>query len=344
MGKTAVVLLNLGAPDHLGAVEPFLYNLFRDPAILSFRIPQFIRNVIARLIARKRTPTALHIYEQLGGKSPLYENTQMQALKLQESLGDTYSVHVAMRYWHPFAGDVISEFIQNPPSEIILVPLYPQFSTTTTQSSLKEWMTLQKKSGLDVPVKYVCCFPKAPGFIKAQADLLMKSIEASAGKGEYRVLFSAHGLPQRIVDSGDPYPRHVLATAEAISARLPHHPFEWRVCYQSRVGPVAWLKPYADQEIEAAGREGKGVILVPLSFVSEHSETLVELDREFRDIAEKAGVSFYERVPTVSVQADFIHELKKLVEEAHSKVSNHMEFSYFCKKPCAPLCKGVCYA
>lgn len=341
MGKTAVVLLNLGAPDQLSAVEPFLYNLFRDPAILSFRVPQVVRNILAKIIARRRAPTALHIYEQLGGKSPLYENTQMQALRLQEILGNAYDVRVAMRYWHPFSKDLISEFVQNPPDEIILLPLYPQFSTTTTQSSLKEWMMLQRKAGLNIPTRYVCCFPESEGFIKAQADLLAKSLERCRGRGEYRVLFSAHGLPQRIVDSGDPYPKHVEATAAAIRAHLSEYTFDWRVCYQSRVGPVAWLKPYADQEIEIAGREGKGVVLVPLSFVSEHSETLVELDVEFRVLAERAGVSFYERVPAVSVHEDFIRALKNLVVRAEAKLPCLQQISYFCNYRNASECKGV---
>lgn len=332
MEKTAVVLLNLGAPDQLSSVEPFLYNLFRDPAILSFRVPQVVRNVLAKLISRRRAPTALHIYEQLGGKSPLYENTQIQALRLQEVLGDSYEVHVAMRYWHPFAEELISRFVQSPPSDIILLPLYPQFSTTTTQSSLREWMILQRKAGLDVPTRSVCCFPDDEGFIKAQADLLAKSLDACDGRGAYRVLFSAHGLPQRIVDSGDPYPDHVEATAAAITKRLSNYTFDWRVCYQSRVGPVAWLKPYTDHEIESAGLEGRGVVLVPLSFVSEHSETLVELDVEFRALAENAGVSFFERVPTVSAHEDFIIGLKNLVVRAQSCIPRDMQNSYFCNK------------
>lgn len=340
MKKTAVVLLNLGAPDQLSSVEPFLYNLFRDPAILSFRVPQFIRNFLAKIIARRRAPTAFHIYEQLGGKSPLYENTCKQALKLQESLGEEYSVHVAMRYWHPFASEVIAELKKNPPSEIILVPLYPQFSTTTTQSSIMEWKKLQLKFGLDIPLKHVCCFPKAEGFIKAQSELLMQSIESCAEKGPYRVLFSAHGLPQRIVDSGDPYPEHVEATAAAIRAHLSHQPMDWRVCYQSRVGPVSWLKPYADHEIDVAGREGKGVILVPLSFVSEHSETLVELDVEFRSIADKAGVPFYSRVPTVSVHDDFIRALKEMIVDVNSEIIQNSQVSYFCKRQGELCCKG----
>lgn len=341
MAKTAVILMNLGAPDHLDAVQPFLTNLFSDPAILNFRVPSFVRKTLARIIARRRTPFAKEIYEQLGGQSPLYKNTILQSDALQKLLGDDFDLHIAMRYWHPRAEDIIEKLKKNPPDQIVLLPLYPQFSTTTTGSSVNEWMDLQRKADLDIPVHYICCYPEDKGFVSAQAALLEDTLRANQGSIPYRVLFSAHGLPKRIVDGGDPYPKHVELTARAIVDLLDQPSLDWRVCYQSRVGPVEWIKPYADDEIRLAGREGVSVVLVPLSFVSEHSETLIELDVEFKKIADASGVPLYLRVPTVGVAPSYIENLKDLVFQAlvESPLSISPK-STLCKK-CISPCKGA---
>lgn len=341
MSKTAVVLMNLGAPDQLSAVEPFLINLFKDPAILDFKIPQLMRTVLARLIARRRAPFAREIYQQLGGKSPLYENTILQQNALQHLFGDDFSVHIAMRYWHPRAEDLIQEWQINPPERIVLLPLYPQFSTTTSGSSIKEWIALHRKAGLAIPVHVVCCYPENQGFVAAQASLLQDAIKMHATHEPYRILFSAHGLPKRIVDAGDSYPDQVDATARAIVRFLGDDSLDWRVCYQSRVGPVDWIKPYADDEIRQCGLEGKSVVLVPLSFVSEHSETLVELDVEFKGIAEESGVPFYCRVPTVGVFPSFIEALRDLVIRALGEPALSIEAPSVLYTECSKLCNGV---
>lgn len=343
MGKTAVILLNLGAPDSLDSVEPFLFNLFSDPSILSFKAPQFLRSFIAKMIAKRRAPIARHIYETLGGKSPLYENTVVQQNALKNALGPDYDVHIVMRYWHPRAPVLIDLFKKNPPDRIVLLPLYPQFSTTTTQSSITEWMHLQQSAGLKMPVHYACCYPESHGFIKAQAQLVKMALDTFNNPQAFRILFSAHGLPQRIVDAGDPYTRQVDATAQAIMALVNQPNLDWRVCYQSRVGPVSWVKPYADKEIEQAGRENKGVILVPLSFVSEHSETLVELDIEFKSLAEESGVPFYHRVPTVGSHPEFIDALKEQVFKAVHDTPFDASTKILCKKRLRGECEGVCY-
>ncbi|MGN6670048.1 MAG: ferrochelatase, partial [Candidatus Nucleicultricaceae bacterium] len=269
------------------------------------------------------------------------ENTILQKNALQRLLGDDFSVHIAMRYWHPRADALIQGWKENPPKRIVLLPLYPQFSTTTSGSSINEWLTFHQKAGLRVPVHSVCCYPENQGFVEAQALLLKEAIKKQVISSPYRILFSAHGLPKRIVDAGDPYPDQVEATARAIVQFLGDDSLDWRVCYQSRVGPVEWIKPYADDEIRQCGQEGKGIVLVPLSFVSEHSETLIELDVEFKKIAEESGVPFYCRVPTVGVSPSFIEALQDLVIQALNEPALSTKASSMLYTDCSKCCNGV---
>ncbi|HET6220947.1 MAG TPA: ferrochelatase [Dongiaceae bacterium] len=318
MGRIAVVLFNLGGPDAPEAVGPFLFNLFNDPAIIG--LPSLLRYPLAQLVARRRAPTATAIYAHLGGGSPLLANTEAQAGALQAALADVGEVRVfcCMRYWHPMSDAVAAAVKAFDPAEIVLLPLYPQFSSTTTGSSAKAWHAAAARIGLSKPTKLVCCYPMEPGFIAAAAELVRDGLAQAkrAGGREPRLLFSAHGLPMKIVRKGDPYVGQVGRSARAVAARLNLPEGAWRVCFQSRVGPVEWVKPYTDAEIAAAGREGVPIVLFPISFVSEHSETLVELDIEYRRLGEESGVPAYIRVATVGTSPAFIDGLARLVHAA----------------------------
>lgn len=310
--KTAVVLFNLGGPDRPEAVRGFLRNLFGDPAIL--RVPWPIRPLLAWFIARRRAPIATEIYQALGGGSPILGETEQQASALAAYLADDdLRVFIAMRYWHPMSEETARAVKEWGAERVWLVPLYPQFSTTTTQSSLDAWHRAAAKEGLSVPTRAVCCFPLLDGFVRANADLISRAKKTVTGSA--RVLFSAHGLPERIVAAGDPYVWQVEAGAAAIAQACGLGDDEWRVCYQSRVGPLQWVGPATDDEIRAAGAEGLALIVVPIAFVSEHSETLVELDIEYRKLAQMSGVETYLRVPAVGTHPDFVAGLAKVVSE-----------------------------
>ena len=317
--KVAIVLFNLGGPDSPEAVQPFLFNLFNDPAII--RVPNPFRWLIARIISSRRAPVAREIYANLGGRSPLVPETEAQAAALEKLLAPEMEAKcfIAMRYWHPFADEAAAAVKQWGADEIVLLPLYPQYSTTTTESSLKDWDRAAQAAGLVTPTRAVCCYPEADGFIAAYADLLMAKLDTFEDKSSVRVLFSAHGLPKKIVDQGDPYQAQVEQSCEALVKHLGIEDLDWRPSYQSRVGPMEWIGPATDEEIERAGREGKSLIVVPIAFVSEHSETLVELDIEYGELAKKSGVPRYERVATVSNHPAFIEALGALVREARAK-------------------------
>lgn len=315
--RLAVILFNLGGPDGPKAVQPFLQNLFSDPAIITAPAP--IRWMLARLISRRRAPVAQEIYAKLGGRSPLLENTEAQAAALQTALGDETKVFVAMRYWHPFVEDVVRSVMNWSPDRIVLLPLYPQFSTTTTASSFLAWDRAAASQGITVPTARLCCYPDDPGFVVATARLLAKTLDLAGGPT--RVLFSAHGLPKRTVALGDPYPWQIERSAAAVMAAL-GRPADSVVCYQSRVGPLEWIGPSTEAEIRRAAADKVTPVVVPISFVSEHSETLVELDEEYRHLAESAGAPGYLRVPTVMTDQGFIDGLAALVRGAGTGLSS----------------------
>jgi len=317
MTRLAVVMFNLGGPDSLAAVEPFLFNLFNDKAII--RLPQPLRWMLARLIARRRAPIAREIYGRIGGSSPLLANTIAQARALEEALADIGEVRAfpCMRYWHPMAAAVAREVADFRPDEIILLPLYPQFSSTTTASSHDAWRHAAAGAGLE-DGRLICCYPTERGFVDALAKLVRDGVAKAkaAGGSQPRVLFSAHGLPKRIVEQGDPYPEHVAKSVNAVAQAAALTDDQWVICYQSRVGPLEWIGPSTDAEIRRAGSEGMGLVVVPIAFVSEHSETLVELDLEYGHLAATSGVSTYVRVPTVGIEPEFIGGLANMVRAA----------------------------
>jgi len=315
--KTAVVLFNLGGPDAPASVRPFLFNLFNDRAIIG--VPQPLRWLLARLISARREKFAQDNYARLGGGSPLLPNTRAQAEALgaalaTEGLGET-RCFVAMRYWHPYVAEAAAEVAAWRPDRIVLLPLYPQFSTTTTGSSLRVWRATAEGIGLTAPTTLVCCWPDAGGFIDEIAGLVRPLLDKARAHGTPRVLFSAHGLPRKVIARGDPYQWQVEHTAAAVAARL-EAGTDWRLCYQSRVGPLEWIGPATDDEIRRAGADGVPVVVVPVAFVSEHVETLVELDVEYAELARHAGVPAWFRAPTVDARPAFIGALAGIVRQA----------------------------
>ena len=313
--KTAVVLFNLGGPDSLEAVKPFLYNLFYDPAIIS--VPNPLRWFLAKLISTRRAPFAQDIYREIGNKSPLLEQTEDQARALEQKLNQSdtgeYSCFIAMRYWHPFSDEAVEKVKAFGPDRIVLLPLYPQYSVTTTGSSLLDWTKKTKAAGLEIPTWIIREYPTDPKFIDAHVALIREKLAKIDSPSDYRLLFSAHGLPKKVIEAGDPYQKQVEETCAAIIDKLGETGLEYVTCYQSRVGPLEWIGPSTEDEIDRAGEDGKNLIIVPVAFVSEHSETLVELDIEYREFAEKAGVKDYIRVPALQCQPDFIDSLADLV-------------------------------
>jgi ferrochelatase len=315
--KTAIVLFNLGGPDGPAAVEPFLANLFGDPAILD--VPGFLRPWLARTIARRRAPKAREIYDRLGGGSPLLPNTAEQANALEAVLtvpgsGEEVRCFVAMRYWHPLTDDAARAVAAWQPDRILLLPLYPQYSTTTTESSLYLWHEEATKAGITAPTKTVCCYPAEEGFIEAvvaEIEIARATLPSDANP---LYLFSAHGLPKRTQKKRrDPYPAQVQMTADALVKRLGLRRENYYVCYQSRVGPVEWIRPYTDECVIEAGMQSRAVLMVPIAFVSEHSETLVELDIDLRRLADRAGAPGYARARTVGTHPRFIAGLAGMV-------------------------------
>ena len=315
--RLAVVLFNLGGPDSLDAVEPFLRTLFGDPAILS--LPGFARIPLARFIASRRAPFARDIYRKLGGSSPILGETQAQAEALDKVLADRgleAKCFIAMRCWHPFSDETAQAVKAWNADAIVLLPLYPQFSTTTTASSLADWTRAASKAGLSQATSTLCCYPLDGGFRETVVELIQQTLTRTKPGVNYRLLLSAHGLPKLTIRKGDPYQWQVEQTAAAIVDGLGIRDLEWRVCYQSRVGPLEWIGPATDAEIRQAGAQGKGVVVAPISFVCEHSETLVELDMEYAHLASNAGVPDYLRVPTVGTHPRFIQALADLVIRA----------------------------
>lgn len=328
--RVAVVLFNLGGPDRPEAVRPFLKNLFSDPAIL--RVPFFVRPLLANLIASRRQAPAAANYELLGGKSPLLELTQAQADGLQEALrarGVDARCFIAMRYWHPFSDETLRDVAGFNPDRVLLLPLYPQFSGTTTGSSLTAWREAAADAGFAADVTTLCCWFAEPGFVQASAKLIRAGLDHARASQDrpVRVLFSAHGLPESIVRNGDPYQHQVEQTVAALVAALGEPDLDHMVCYQSRATPQKWIEPSTEQAIEQAGQDERAVLVVPVAFVSDHSETLVELDIEYRDFAREHGVEGYFRVPAQNSDAGFIAALAEMAVDALARGPGLCSFS-----------------
>ena len=341
--KVAVVLFNLGGPDKLSSVKPFLFNLFYDPAILS--APRPIRYLLAKFISTKREKTTSKIYSHLGGKSPILELTKLQAKQLEKKLeneNNDYKVFVSMRYWKPQAQETLKEVINWAPDESILLPLYPQYSSTTSGSSLYSWKKATEKQSFSIPTKTICCYPENEKFIIAHVKSIKKILTEVKIKhndlSNTILLFSAHGLPEKIIKSGDPYQAQVESTVKAIVEKIEDKTLKHIICYQSKVGPLRWIGPPTEEAIIRASRDKKNIIIVPIAFVSEHSETLVELDIKYKKIAKSYGCLDYYRVPALGTNVDFIEALSDLVKLKNKNKSNILN-----KKTCSEECKKCFY-
>ena len=311
--RKAIILFNLGGPDKLENVESFLFNLFFDPAILN--LPIFLRYPLAKLIANRRAPTAKKIYEELGGSSPILQLTEKQASALELKLkkddsSSEYKCFIVMRCWHPRAENVVKKVKNYNPEEIILMPLYPQYSAATSGSSIKEWNDICKKNNFNVKTSTICCYPTDENFIQAHKELIMKKTK---NLENFKLIFSAHGLPEKNIKKGDPYQWQVEQSVNKIVKSLDVKDLDWILSYQSRVGPLKWIGPSTEEVIIENSRLGKHIVLVPIAFVSEHSETLVELDIEYKELADKNGCKHYSRVPALGINESYIKAMSNLI-------------------------------
>ena len=319
MSKVAVVLFQLGGPDSLEAVRPFLQNLFLDPDIIDFPGASIARTFLARVIASRRSGPVANHYREIGGKSPINELTELQARALEKQLneeGIDATVLVAMRYWHPMTDNVVEQVKTGSFDEVVLLPLYPHFSKATTYSSVNEWNRQCQKAGLSIPTRLVCCYPNHPRYIAAMIDLVNKALAKldDIDPREIDLVFSAHGVPIDFIRQGDPYKLQIEETVRQILRKgawtSPH-----TLCYQSKVGPARWLEPSLLGTIEHLGATGRRhLVIIPVAFVTDHIETLHEINIEAREEAVQHGIARFEMAPALNDHPLFIDCLADLVK------------------------------
>lgn len=321
MGRLGVLLLNLGGPDRLEDVGPFLYNLFSDPEII--RLPfAWLQKPLAWLISSRRTQKSQENYKQIGGGSPLRRITEAQGEALREqlsALGQEASIYVGMRYWHPYTSEAIARIIQDKIERLVILPLYPQFSISTSGSSFRLLEQLWKEDSRLQRIEYtvIPSWHKQPGYLQAMTELIVQELDQFPNPDEAHIFFSAHGVPKSYVEeAGDPYEQEIEECTHLIMETL-NRPNFYTLAYQSRVGPVEWLQPYTQDAIKELGDKGvKDLVVVPISFVSEHIETLQEIDIEYRELAEESGIHNFRRVPALNTNPVFINALADLVLDA----------------------------
>ncbi|MCY7320605.1 MAG: ferrochelatase [Phormidesmis sp. CAN_BIN36] len=321
MGRVGVLLLNLGGPDRLEDVRPFLYNLFSDPEIIRLPVP-WLQSPLAWLISTLRAKKSQTNYHQIGGGSPLRRITEEQAQALQKQLsqhGQDAEVYIGMRYWHPFTEEAVAQIKRDGVDRLVVLPLYPHFSISTSGSSFRLLEDLWQEDTALQQINYtvIPSWYDSPGYLEAMADLIRQQLDQLSDPDQAHVFFSAHGVPVSYVEEvGDPYQREIEACARLIMQQL-DRPNPYTLAYQSRVGPVEWLKPYTEDAIRDLAEKGvQDLVVVPLSFVSEHIETLQEIDMEYREVAEEAGIERFTRVPALNIHPVFINDLANLVINA----------------------------
>jgi ferrochelatase len=322
--RVGIVLFQLGGPDSLQAVEPFLLNLFLDPDIIPMGPMGFLRKPLAKLISSRRSIPVAGKYAEIGRRSPIGLLTERQRVRLVDALSpyiDPIAV-TAMRYWHPLTAEAVDTLRRaGPLDEIVLLPLYPHFSYATTLSSLKEWQRVYGKSNGGPKVCTIGQFYNHPRYVQAVVQRIGSILRQFPDSSRIHLVFSAHGLPMSLVEKGDPYPQQIEETVrlvcEAGSRQCAGWPRTHLLCYQSRVGPAKWLQPPLTGAIERLGHEGvKEMLVVPISFVTEHIETLHEINIEARDEAKKVGIERFRMMPAVGDSPLFIGALKELVLDA----------------------------
>jgi len=320
--RVGVVLFQLGGPDSLEAVQPFLYNLFCDPDIIDFPFARLAREPLARLVSSRRAQRVQEHYAQIGGKSPIRELTELQARRLECELSGTFEarVFVAMRYWHPFTEEAVRQVMDHQIRTLVLLPLYPQYSIVTTGSSLNEWMRwFQPEHPIDVRI--VRDYHTHPLYLEALVERINEgleqirkaSISAHPLASDVHLLFSAHGVPESIIRSGDPYQAQIEATVRCVTHRgawpNPHS-----LCYQSRSGPGRWLGPSLHEALQTlASNQCERVLVVPISFVSDHVETLYEINIEARDVARRLRIRGLHMTRGLNDSPTFIRALADVV-------------------------------
>lgn len=316
--RIGIVLLQLGGPDSLESVEPFLYNLFCDPDIVDLPLAFLFRKPLARLISSRRAPKVQQFYKRIGSKSPILKLTLRQARALERELQERINakVYVGMRYWHPLTHAIVDQLRKDGIERAILLPLYPHYSKTTTGSSVNEWNRATARRGLNhLRVDVVEEYCEHPLYIKAlvrNIDFALRRVPA-ADRSKVHLVFSAHGTPVKLVKSGDPYQQQIVRTYNATLAEgkfgLAHH-----LCYQSKVGPEKWLEPSLTATIQQLAEERVShVIVVPIAFVSDHSETLWEINIEARQEAKHLGIKHFDMSPALNTNPFFIQALADLV-------------------------------
>ncbi|WP_353930320.1 ferrochelatase [Okeanomitos corallinicola TIOX110] len=324
MGRVGVLLLNLGGPDKLEDVGPFLYNLFSDPEII--RLPfRWMQKPLAWFIATRREKTSQENYKHIGGGSPLRRITEEQgdALKAKlEEMGKAADIYVGMRYWHPYTEEAIAQLAEDKIDKLVILPLYPQFSISTSGSSFRLLEKLWQETPKLQPLEYtvIPSWYKQPGYLQAMAELIIEQLNKFPHPDQAHIFFSAHGVPKSyVIEAGDPYQQEIEECTQLIMQTL-NRPNDHTLAYQSRVGPVEWLQPYTEDALKELGAKGvKDLVVVPISFVSEHIETLQEIDIEYREIAEEAGIENFRRAAAPNTHPVFIQALADLVVESLEK-------------------------
>jgi ferrochelatase len=330
MGRVGVLLLNLGGPDELRDVRPFLYNLFSDPEII--RLPfSWLQSPLAWLISTLRAKKSQENYRQIGGGSPLRHITEAQAQALQEHLqkqGKDARVYIGMRYWHPFTEEAIARIKRDGITDLVILPLYPQFSISTSGSSFRLLEKIWQEDPALNRINYtvIPSWYQQPGYLQAMAQLIAQELDQFPNPDSVHIFFSAHGVPlSYVTEAGDPYQKEIEDCTALIMQTL-NRPNPHTLAYQSRVGPVEWLKPYTEDALQELGTQGtENLLVVPISFVSEHIETLQEVDIEYRHLAEEAGIGSFQRVPALNTHPVFIESLATLVVD--SLETPHCKFS-----------------
>jgi ferrochelatase len=309
--KTAVLLLQMGGPDSLAAIEPFLYNLFSDRDIIRIG-PAFLQPVVARFIARRRAKKVMEYYKKIGGKSPIRGLTEQQGVELEALLGAGYRCFVAMRYSKPDTAEALAAIAREGIGKVIALSLYPHYSRATVGSSINELERELKKSAAPFSLSYIRQFFDHPAYIAALAEKIERGLAGFPERSTVQLVFSAHGLPQSFIDSGDPYLEHIQATVRLAMAQfsgISHH-----LAFQSRAGPVKWLEPSTEAKIaELAAAGCKQLLMVPISFVSDHIETLYEIDIQYREEATALGIVDFRRIEALNSSPAFISCLAELV-------------------------------
>lgn len=313
---TALILLNMGGPDSLDAIEPFLYNLFSDRELIQLPLGGLLQKPFARLISHFRSKKVRESYEYIGGCSPLLDWTQKQAIGIAERLGEQVKPFVVMRYWQPQATEVLTQLKEQGITQAIVLSMYPHYTGATTGSSVNDFCRHAARLYPELEYQLIEQWHDWPGYITALANRVKEGLDNfhELMRDDVRILFSAHALPQKFIDRGDPYQQQVETTAWEVMEQVGD--YRWSIAYQSRSGPVRWMTPGTDDEIIRLGSEGeKALLMVPVSFVSDHIETLEEIDLQYRMLAEQHGSPHFFRAPSLNDRSDFLDAMADLVRQ-----------------------------